>query len=71
MSSALYAFVVWLLASIPAALCIGWLCSLNQLSLDENAVPILPVEPHELSGNNAHLNAALGALRHNADIARA
>ena len=71
MSSVLSAFVMWLLASVPFALCIGWFCSLNQLSLDENAAPILPVEPHELSGNNAHLDAALRAIRPNADIAPA
>jgi hypothetical protein len=57
MSSVLSAFVVWLLASIPFALCVGWFCSLNQLSLDENAAPIL--------------ESALGALRPDAHVASA
>ena len=69
MSSVLSAFVVWLLASVPFALCIGWFCSLNQLSFDANAAPIVPVEPHELPGNNAHLDAALVTMRPTADIA--
>ena len=55
----LSAFVVWLLASVPVGLCIGWFCSLNQLALDENAAPILAVGSHEPSGNNAHLESAL------------
>ena len=59
MSSVLSAFVVWLLASVPFALCIGWVCSLNQVSLDENAAPILPVEGHELSVNTAHVDPAV------------
>jgi hypothetical protein len=71
MSSVLSAFVVWLLASVPFALCIGCLCSLNQLSLDENAAPILPIDPHERSGNDAHLGAAFGTMRPDADIAPA
>jgi hypothetical protein len=45
MSSVLSAFVVWLLASVPFALFIGWVCILNQRSLDENAAPILPLVP--------------------------
>ena len=49
MSSVLFALVVWMLASVPFALCIGWLCSVNQLSLDADAAAIAPVEPHELS----------------------
>jgi hypothetical protein len=44
MSPVLYALVVWMLASVPFALCVGWLCSLNQLSLDD-AAHIAPVTP--------------------------
>ena len=71
MSSVGYALVVWLLASVPVGLCIGWLCSLNQLSLGEGDAAIFPVEPHELSGNTPHVDPALSALRPNANIAPA
>lgn len=39
MSSVAYALVVWLLASVPLALGLGWLCSLNQLSVDDVFTP--------------------------------
>ena len=71
MSSVLYAFVVWLLASVPLGVFVGLVCRLNQLSLDENEALILPVEPHELSGSIARVDPALGALRPTASIAPA
>ena len=34
LSTVFYALGVWLLASVPSTLLLGWMCSLNQLSQD-------------------------------------
>jgi hypothetical protein len=44
MSSPLYWFVMWILASVPVGLCLGCLCSLNRLSLDDDAADAGPME---------------------------
>jgi hypothetical protein len=62
MSPVLYALVVWMLASVPFALCVGWLCSLNQLSLDDDAAHLAPVEPHNCRHGESRTVAPRSAL---------
>ena len=66
MPSVLNALFVWVLVSVPVALCIGWLCSPNQLARDADA-PIAPVKPRDPSGRIGNRGAALGAVRPDAD----
>jgi hypothetical protein len=67
MSPVLYALVVWMLASVPFALCIGRLCSLNQLSLDADAAHIAPGEPL-VSARRRAPRRPLGAAQPDGDM---
>lgn len=62
MSAVLFVLVVWMLASVPFALCIGRLCSLHQLSLDDDAAHIAPGRTAQTVGNETRTAAPSSAL---------
>ena len=68
MSPVLYVLGVWILASVPVALCLGWLCGLNQLSLDEEVTHVALIETHNPWERDVHRGAALGAAHPGADM---
>ena len=61
MATVLNVLLVWLLASVPSALFIGWLCSLNQLSLDGGLAHTARVEAPGQPEGDAPRHPALGA----------
>ena len=63
MATALYVLMVWFLASVPFALFIGRLCSLNQLSLDGGFAPVARVEAPGLPQRDALRHPAPGAAQ--------
>ena len=68
MSSPLYWFVMWILASVPVGLCLGCLCGLNQLSLDDDAADAGPMETDAFRKAAVHPGAAFGALQPDTDM---
>ena len=62
MSLVLYVLGVWILASVPAALFLGWLCRLNQLSLDDDATHIVTGGTAQTVGKETRTAAPRSAL---------
>ena len=50
MTTVLWVLGVWLLASLPVALLIGGLCSLNDLEGEERWIGAPPADQEKLSG---------------------
>ena len=65
MATVLYVLMVWFLASVPFALFIGWLCSLNQLSLDGGFAHVARVEAPGRPQEGANRHQAAGAAQSN------
>ena len=56
----MYFLVVWVLASVPTAPFLGWLCGLNQLALDEEVTYVAPAKRTPLGNETRNRDAVFG-----------